>query len=319
MSVFQELVGKPVPLQEQLERRLELYRKIESLTGRPLIVYAGDWLTPIKQQTDQFSRYVGLDHNDILPFKELISPLEGPRLDVILHSPGGQADAAERIVNLLRGRFKDVRFVVPHSSMSAATMLCFSGTAIAMNEVSALGPIDPQVNGVPARAIKKGFQKVKEAVGKTPGALAPYLPMLQKYDLHIFEICENAEALSQKLARDWLRTYMFAGDRSAQRKVHRIVSFFAKHDIHLTHARPIGIDECVHRGLHIHDLRVDKILGEAVWELWQRIEFFFGQVTPAAKLFENSHGISFVRALPQRAVVQMPFFVPQAPGQPPQP
>lgn len=326
MSIFQELVDNPALQQPLAQRdaRLGEYRRIEALTGRPLIIYAADWLTPVKQQTQNFSAHVSLDYNDVLPFKELISAIDGPALDVLIHSPGGLGEAAERLVKLLRGRFGDVRFIVPHSSMSAGTMLCFSGNSIAMNEASALGPIDPQVGGVPARAIKKGFERVKKAVGKTPGALGPYLPMLQKYDLHVFEICDNAEKLSKQLAREWLRKYMFAGDRSAVRRVNNIVHYFATHDKHLSHVRGIGIDECIKHGLKIHDLRQDHEFGDMIWSLWQRIEFFFGSAPASAKLFENSRGVSFVRVLPQQMAFQLggplPFMLPQpAPQAPEQP
>lgn len=325
MSTFQQLVDNPEQQQPLAQRdaRLDNYRRIEALTGRPLVVYAADWLTPNKQQTQNFSAYVGLDYNDVLPFKELISSTESPALDVVIHSPGGLGEAAERLVKLLRGRFNDVRFIVPHSSLSAATMLCFSGNSIAMNEASALGPIDPQVGGVPARAIKKGFDRVKKAVGKTPGALGPYLPMLQKYDLHVFEICDNAEKLSKQLVRQWLKKYMFAGDRSGLARVNKIVHYFATHDKHLSHVRGVGIDDCIKQGLKIHDLRQDQNLGALVWELWQRIEFFFGVHLAAAKLFENSRGVSFVRMLPQQVAFQLggplPFVLPQPGPPPPQP
>ena len=169
MSVFQDLINSGIQPPEQRDLRIENLKRIETITGRPIVVYAADWTTPLKQSTDNFIRYVSLDHNDALPFKELIDPLQGNKLDVLVHSPGGLAEAAERVVKLLRGRFADVRFIVPHSSLSAATMLCCSGNAISMNEVSALGPIDPQINGIPARAIKKGFERVRRAIGKTPG------------------------------------------------------------------------------------------------------------------------------------------------------
>jgi len=323
MSTFQQLIDDQVSPSDQRDLRFQNIRRIEELTGRPLVVYTADWLTPVKQQTESFARYVSLDNNDVLPFRDLISSIETQELDVLLHSPGGLGEAAERIVNLLRGRFKDVRFIVPHSAMSAATMLAFSGNAIGMGETSALGPIDPQVGGVPARAIKKGFERVKKAIGKTPGGLAPYLPMLQKYDLHTFEICDNAEKLSKRLAREWLKTYMFGGERGSAGKVSKIVRFFASHDKHLSHNRTIGIDECVEVGLKIHNLRQDRAFGDLVWELWQRIEFFFGQHARAAKLFENSRGTSFIRMLPQQAVLQfagaLPFVAPVPPIQPGQP
>jgi hypothetical protein len=148
--------------------------------------------------------------------------------------------------------------------------------------------------------------------------------MLQKYDLHVFEICDNAEKLSKQLARQWLKKYMFAGDRSASARVNKIVHYFATHDKHLSHVRGVGIDECIKQGLRIHDLRQDHGFGALIWELWQRIEFFFGAHPAAAKLFENSRGVSFVRMFPQQMALQLgsplPFVFPQpAPQQPDQP
>src|SRR2546427_4457267 len=106
MSIFQQLVDNSgqQQLPAQRDARLEAYRQIEALTGRPLVIYAADWLTPLKQQTQNFSAYVSLDHNDVLPFKELISSIEGSALDVLIHSPGGLGEAAERLSKLLRGR-----------------------------------------------------------------------------------------------------------------------------------------------------------------------------------------------------------------------
>jgi hypothetical protein len=315
MSTFQQLLDAQLGPPEQRDARFDTYRRIEAVTERPLIVYAADFLTPAKHQSENFSAHVSLDYNDVLGFKNLVSSVPGDSIDVILHSPGGLGEAAERLVNLLRTRFKKhVRFIVPHSSFSAATMLCFSGDCIAMNDVSALGPIDPQVNGVPARAIKKGFERVKRAVGKTPGALAPYLPLLQKYDLHIFEICDNAEKQSKKLASRWLTDYMFAADKPSSFRVRRIVRHFATHDRHLSHSRSVGIDECIKLGLKVHDLRSDERLGPLIWEAWERIEFYFGKV-PVAKLFENAYGVSFVRLFPPpRSVLQLAGPLPFVPG-----
>ncbi|MGB6483250.1 MAG: hypothetical protein WBE86_07160 [Candidatus Acidiferrales bacterium] len=317
MSTFQRLIDSQPQAPDLLAGRVEAIRRIEAKTGRLLIIYAADWLTAIKQRTEGFAGHVSLDHNDILPFHELISPLNSSSIDVILHSPGGLAEAAERIVKMLRGRFASVRFFVPHSAMSAATMLCLSGDEIGMSETSALGPIDPQVNGIPARAIKKGFDRVRKAVGKTPGALTPYLPMLQKYDLHTFEICNNAEKLSKKLAAEWLNTYMFHGDHAASAKIAKIVRFFASHDNHHSHSRAVGVDECIRKGLKVCDLRRDPDLAELVWDLWQQVEYFFGFVSASAKLFENSHGVTFMRMLPQQAIFQMGMPLPLPPMVPP--
>ena len=58
------------------------------------------------------------------------------------------ADAAERLVKILRSNFDEVNFLIPHSAYSAATMLALSGDSIVMHPSAVLGPIDPQVNGI---------------------------------------------------------------------------------------------------------------------------------------------------------------------------
>ena len=45
---------------------------------------------------------------------DLINSVKGNEsVDVLLHSPGGRPDATERIVGILRGRFKEVNFSYP--------------------------------------------------------------------------------------------------------------------------------------------------------------------------------------------------------------
>lgn len=85
-----------------------------------------------------------------------------------------------------------------------------------MDDRSELGPIDPQIqingNFVPAQTLIDGFEEAKKAILETgPDILPAYLPLLNKYDLHILQICENAKKLSEELVKDWLTKYMFKG------------------------------------------------------------------------------------------------------------
>lgn len=47
-------------------------------------------------------------------------------------------------------------------------MLALSGDSITLHPSATVGPIDPQINGTPARSIKRGFDKVREII-KTEG------------------------------------------------------------------------------------------------------------------------------------------------------
>ena len=80
-------------------------------------------------------------------------------LDLILHTPGGDIAATEALVKYLWTMFdKDVRVIVPQLAMSAGTMIACSAKQIVMGKQSSLGPIDPQIFGMPAQAILEEFQ-----------------------------------------------------------------------------------------------------------------------------------------------------------------
>ncbi len=71
-------------------------------------------------------------------------------LDLILHTPGGEIDATESIVNYLRQMFEDdIRVIVPQIAMSGGTLIACACKQILVGSRSNLGPIDPHLLGVP--------------------------------------------------------------------------------------------------------------------------------------------------------------------------
>ena len=67
------------------------------------------------------------------------------KLAIILDTPGGYIEVAERIVTTTRRHYAEVDFYIVDAAMSAGTVLVMSGDAIFMDYYSLLGPIDPQV------------------------------------------------------------------------------------------------------------------------------------------------------------------------------
>src|SRR5712691_5675424 len=107
-------------------------------------------------------------------------------LDIVLHSPGGSAEAAESLVKYIRSVFTDdVRVIIPHAAMSAATMLACSANRIVMGNHSFLGPIVPQFimqsetgrSAIAAHAILAQFELAK-AECADPAKLPAWIPML---------------------------------------------------------------------------------------------------------------------------------------------
>src|SRR5258708_5993913 len=79
----------------------------------------------------------------LLNFKK--SNPECKEIDVIINSPGGQADDAYRIIKDFREAFTTVNIIIPFWAKSAATLMTFGGSNIIMHPNGELGPIDAQL------------------------------------------------------------------------------------------------------------------------------------------------------------------------------
>jgi hypothetical protein len=73
-------------------------------------------------------------------------PQGNQRLDVLVHSGGGDIHSAHNLGLLFR-RYatEELNFLIPRWAKSAATLLVCSGNRILMSPVAELGPIDPQI------------------------------------------------------------------------------------------------------------------------------------------------------------------------------
>ena len=129
-----------------------------------------------------------------------------------LNSPGGSAEAAEKMVEIMRHHYSEVSFVIPDVALSAGTILCMSGDRIFMDYSSSLGPIDPQVwNGkdwVPALGYLDKVEQLLEKAANNQLTNAEFL-ILQNQDLALLSRYEQARDLTVTLLKKWLVEYKF--------------------------------------------------------------------------------------------------------------
>jgi len=292
--------------------RKETFLRIERITGRPLICY----VTKTHNLPQGIPAYI--DDSDLTGFGDLTQSVQEEAVDIFIVSNGGAVEAAERIVRLFRERFKKVRFIVPANAYSAATLISFSGDEIIMDSLATLGPIDPQIDGVPARAILRAFETVERRLKEEgPRALTAYMPLISKYDLHILEICKSAQELSLELARNWLSTYMMKCTEDNP-CVTKIVHYFSNYDERKSHARSIDRGKARELGLKVINVEEIEGLADLVRSLYNQYELWFDK-TPFYKVFENARGINWGRQS-QIVTLQLPAVVPPGIPQPaPQP
>ena len=252
-AIAQELNAIPTPDRCDIVRRSKL-SALKAITGRNTIIYATDFLGDKARLVN-----VSIDLTDKEGFIEVTKNLTGDQLDVVLHSPGGQAEAAESIVNILRAKFSNIRFIIPNAAKSAATMLAMSGNMLLMDERSELGPTDPQMlvnrDGqrvvAPAHAIKDQFLLASKEITNDPQRLTPWLPILRQYGPSLLSECDRSLNLSNKLVAEWLKKYMFSGTPRAAAKATRVAKYLTSKVQFQSHARRIGIDDLLSRGVKI--------------------------------------------------------------------
>lgn len=216
-------------------------------------------------------------------------------VDLILHTPGGGIAAAESLVDYLRRMFgKNMRAIVPHLAMSAGTMIACACQSIVMGKHSNLGPIDPQLHGLPAAAVKKEIERALAEIKADPGAMAVWQFILQKYNPTFIGQCEQAVEWAQKFVRDNLENVMFEGDPDATTKAEGIVKALSDVDTNKSHERHLHLDQCEKIGLKIIPLEDDQELQNLV--LTTHHCFLHSlSISGASKIVENQSGAMFVK------------------------
>lgn len=248
---------------------------------------------------------------DLFLFSDALRQVEGDRLDLILNSQGGTPEVAEQLVVFLRGNISYIRCFVPHLVTGAAALLALACNEICLDDRAALGPIEPYVpvtrhlpNGttsteyVSASAILQGFDHARETLREEGEAgLTAYAPLLERYDLHTFELCRNAVELARELVRQWLKDYMFH-DLSARESsviIRRVLEKFSKPSEFLSPQRPIGLEAARNCGLRITDLRANSELRERIWRLYWLTSLLFEQQRGVYKVCATSQGLLYLR------------------------
>ena len=277
---------------------------LHKYTGRNVIVYYSGWL----QKKDLIKRGVlGFDLNDEDKngFMSTIHGLDRSKgLDLILHTPGGEMAATESLVDYLRAMFgSDIRAIIPQIAMSAGTMVACSCKEILMGKHSNIGPIDPQVNGIPTHGIIEEFTRAFSEIQQNQAAIPLWQPIIAKYSPTLVGECQKAIEWSNEMVKEWLITGMFAGEADADAKAEKVVAELGDHVLTKSHGRHISIERARGMGLKVSALEEDGILQDAVLTVHhaciQTLE-----ATPTIKIIENHNGTAFIKNISVTLVAQ---------------
>jgi ATP-dependent protease ClpP protease subunit len=265
--------------------RKKYLQNLHEVTKRDTIIYFSSY--NIQKPFPVPPEALSISQNDIQGFMASLHNLKGKELDLILHSPGGMLEAADQIVQYLRSKYKHIRAIIPQNAMSAATMLACASDEIVMGKHSAIGPIDPQMAGIPAHAILSDFARAQADVAANPMLANLWAQWLVSMPRGYLNLCEQTIQLSKQKVEEWLRLYMLRQDKPE--KAREIADWLGNFEEHRTHGRPIGYELAKAKGLVVTRLEDDQALQEAVLSVFHATMVTFER-TSCLKIIENHMG-----------------------------
>lgn len=164
------------------------------------------------------ARYIDMNDAEQVLLAIRTTPDDQP-IDVILHTPGGLALAALQIANALNTHKGKVTVFVPHFAMSGGTLIALAADEIVMSEHAVLGPIDPQIDGLPAASIIK-------VAGEKP------LSEIDDRTLILADLGKKATEQLKRSARELLRQPL--SDEAAKILADKLTSGRWTHDYPIT-------------------------------------------------------------------------------------
>lgn len=250
-----------------------LIRDIEAATGRDLVVY---FTVPEHGQ---------ISFPDADDISEVLADAKTGKLDLLINTPGGNVDACEKLISVLKHRTSEYRVVIPSWAKSAGTIISLSASEIVMGVNSELGPIDPQFfGGIPAQFIADDPKR-------------PYFEQM---------IAKMAIERTKKLAQQVLEKGML--HEAETDTVEELVKKLGSADGYGSHGAVIDHSEAEALGLNVRYLPPEDDLWQRIWLLYCMYDHDC-RVRRYSKVFEGRR-FSITRAAPAPA---------PAPAQPKQP
>ena len=262
-------------------QRRQLVTSVQELTGRTLICYID-------------TSEGGISRDDILGFGDLLhNVVSDQQLDLLLHTGGGDIDATEKIIKVVRSVAGNAEFriIVPDMAKSAGTLMTFGADQILMSDTSELGPIDPQIPHVGAsgelRRLSvltyiKAYEEWKDALDANGNDVTACI-MMSKLDPATLRHYRFVADRARNLAENLLKQGMF---RLVPGNYTQIPADFMNLDQFSTHGQVIDAQDALRIGLNIEVLDRRSELWDAIWTLYTHQRMALGA---NSKLFESEY------------------------------
>jgi ATP-dependent protease ClpP protease subunit len=250
------------------QTRTDLYNEFENIRKKPLITYVTSIRANVQSQMS----------SDAIPqIIEQVNAISNDSHDVdfLIISNGGDPIAAQRIISILRERFKRISVILPYVAYSAATVLALGADEIVMHPYSNLGPIDPQMSIIKpnnmgqqsqlqfsSEDIRNYIEFIRSDVGITDQA-----QMITAFNTLAAEVgaipigsSKRSQQLLLSLSEKMLETHM-GSDNNKAASIAKTLNTSYYH-----HGYPVGRQEAKKIGLDI--VFPDQNMESLMWAIW---------------------------------------------------
>lgn len=205
------------------------------------------------------------------------------KIDLIIHSNGGNGIVPWRLITLLREHCKHLSVMVPHRAFSAATLIALGADSIFMHPMGMLGPVDPTVTnpynpsdprnpqqllGISVEDVSAYIALIKEDVGirHEDELVQAFNHLADKVHPLALGNVKRSISQSRMMAKKILELHM---DKvNDEHKIDDIVENLTSKLYY--HGHPINREEAKILGLKID--KEDKDTEDILWELYTHYE-----------------------------------------------
>jgi len=231
-----------------------------------------------------------VDRIDTLGFVDMLHNINpGDPIDLLLHTPGGDIDAAEKLITLVRsaaGEEGQLRVIVPDFAKSAGTLMALGANTIVMSDSSELGPIDPQVSSKDGNGSDvvysvltylNAHDAAKKALREAPDDLTDRITF-EKFDPTIVRKFQSVRDRARSFAENLLKR---RGKNFS--KITTELMDVAKYQ---SHAQMIGWEAATEIGLTIEYMPATDVVWRKYWALYCHLRL---AIESEQRIFESNY------------------------------
>lgn len=212
-----------------------LISDIQGATGRPFFVY----FSQLDQQ---------ISHMDPDDLSEILSGVNGNEADFFIQTPGGNVDATEKLIGILKQRLSSWRVIVPSWAKSAGTVIALSSQKIVLGINSELGPIDPHFAA-------NGMMIPCDILASDPSQ--PY---------YVQQLAGLSVQRMRQLATNILKNGMMSG--KTPEEIEEVIKKLSSSNGYKSHGAVIDYSEALSLGLSVEFLPPEDELWKRIWLLY---------------------------------------------------